>query len=116
MPATTPLGFVYPLPSDGPNIPLHVQAGMTSIDTFLTGQTPGAKKQWWGFQNAVLTDGSGYVTITHNAGFTPTVGIATPSSPITSSLAASIFGFALVDTFTSTTVRVRCLFANATQI
>jgi hypothetical protein len=52
---------------------------------------------------AVTTDASGYVTVTHGAGFTPSVVIAIPNT--TGGVAFSaVYG---VDTFTSTTFRLR---------
>jgi hypothetical protein len=115
MPATTPLGIHYPISTDAPNEALGMSTMATDIDTLITALQAKPMAHWL-FCNTVTTDTSGYVTITHGAGFTPTVAFATPSSPITSGATASIFGFALCDTFTSTTVRVRCLFANGVQI
>lgn len=54
-------------------------------------------------------DASGYLTVTHGLGFTPSQVQATPKSPITAGAAASIFGMAMTDSYGPTTFRVRCL-------
>jgi hypothetical protein len=51
-------------------------------------------------------DASGFLTITHGCGYTPTAVMVQPGAPITG---AGIFGQAVVDTITSTTFRVRCI-------
>ncbi len=50
-------------------------------------------------------DPSGYITLTHNAGYVPTVLMVQPISPIT----GTIFGQTVVDSLTVTDGRVRCI-------
>jgi len=64
----------------------------------------------------VTTDASGYVTVTHNLGHTPTAVVCTPNSPITGTVSAAIFSMIMTDTYTATTFRARCLFSNAAAI
>lgn len=116
MTGTTPLGFTYPSPGDAPNVPLHMQSLATSVDTFLTGLTPNGKKFAWQFVSGVTTDAAGFLTVTHGLGFTPTAVNGTPSSPITGSNGNVLFGQVVADTFTSTTVRVRCLAFTGVQL
>lgn len=52
------------------------------------------------------TDTTGYLTVTHGAGFTPTIVLVTPISPISGD---SIFAQVIADSFTDTTFRIRCL-------
>ena len=59
------------------------------------------------------TDASGYLSVTHGLGWTPVAVVVTPNSPITAGGSSAIFGFALTDTFTSTTFRLRALAASA---
>lgn len=58
-------------------------------------------------------DGSGFLTVTHDAGFTPTSVIVQPSAPISG---GTIFGQAVVDTITATTFRVRCISTTGVSI
>lgn len=59
-------------------------------------------QNWWN-QSSFTTDSSGHNTITHSAGFTPSVVIATPVSG-----GSPLFISVLVSTITSTTFTVRC--------
>lgn len=61
----------------------------------------------------VTPDASGFSTITHGLGYTPSVIIVQPESPITGS---PIFGQVVVDSLTSTTFRVRCLSSTGAAI
>lgn len=52
------------------------------------------------------TDASGFLTVTHGAGFVPVQVLVTPTSPISG---GNIFGQVIADSFTSTTFRIRCI-------
>ena len=84
------------------------------VQTYDGSQWRGTRRH--GDTKTLTTDASGYITVTHGCGFTPGSVIVTPVSPISGSVTASIFGFALADSFNATTFRLRALFANGTQI
>ncbi|MBI1757972.1 MAG: hypothetical protein HYR62_01870 [Actinobacteria bacterium] len=110
------LGGIIPVPST--NAPNHsaglaifetdtglprVSTGATwaSLVQALTKTTSGSNRMHWGTYSGT-TDASGYLTITHGAGFTPTVVLAI--SGITGGGPGALLG---VDTITSTTFRIR---------
>lgn len=77
------------------NIPTSGVAG--------TSTTKAGKRLHWG-QQAITTDTNGYYTVTHGAGFTPTVAVITTGGGYQTA----------VDTLTATTFRVRIFLADGT--
>lgn len=94
---------------------------LTNIENKLDPYVPGttsakAKKSvdWDPF--TATTDASGYATITHGAGFTPSVVTATPVSPTSGNTSGNIFASAITDSYTATTFRLRALAADGTNL
>jgi hypothetical protein len=79
-------------------------ADALDADLVGTGANAGKRLHWLAF--AGTPDASGYLVVTHGAGFTPTNVQVTANSPISG---PTSFGQGIVDTLTSTTFRVRCL-------
>lgn len=116
MGATTPGGLPYPAPTDSPDTPFWAQQLAQAVEARSLQHNKAARKRIQWNRTTATTDASGYITVTHAGGFTPSSVLVTPFSPITAGGAGAIFGFALADSFTATTFRVRCLFANAVAI
>lgn len=101
MPLTPAYDLPYPDPDDTPDVPYHVQQLAEATEALVQGHSSG--RSFWDART-VTTDASGFVTVTHGAGFTPTVALAMLARA-TGALYADIVG----DTLTATTVRLRIL-------
>lgn len=66
--------------------------------------TPSLRSFWAEYSGT--TSAAGFLTVTHNAGFTPSVVVVTGNSPST---ATNYTGLAVVTSITSTTFQVRFL-------
>lgn len=80
-----------------------VEANLGSQTTFVASSAAkDGKRIHWGTATTAVPDANGFATVTHGAGFTPTVVQVQSTSP------ASLFAVAVgVDTITATTFRVR---------
>lgn len=77
-----------------------------ALDDDLRGSATKAGKRLHWLSYTGTPDGSGYLIVTHGAGYTPTAVIAQPSAPIAGGVS---YGQAVVDSLTATTFRVRSL-------
>lgn len=88
MPTTPTYGLPYPALSDAPNGPSQIQALATEVEVELTrvdavkpiGHGTTAGKKMYGAAYAVTIDASGFGSVTHGAGFTPTWVVVTGKS------------------------------------
>jgi len=75
--------------------------------TALFGAAKAGKRSYWQQYTTANTDASGYVTVTHGAGFTPSVAIVTAA--VTTFASTHADAVLSVDTLTSTTFRLRAV-------
>jgi hypothetical protein len=103
MPNTPKYALPYPSPGVAPDVPVYMQQLAEGVEAKTVGSSTAksGKRMHWG-SATVTTDSGGMATVTHGAGFTPTV-VVLQLARATGNLYTDI----AVDSITATTFRCR---------
>lgn len=113
MPSTPTHGLPYPGPSDTPDVPYWNQQLAEAVEAKMQGQSSGSSKRSHiqTYASGGTTDASGFLTVSHTAGFVPRVVYVVNTNPGGSF--AAYYGFDASVT-TSSSVKLRFQHASTT--